>query len=463
MPVIRRTLPLIALIPGLIGAAPAAAASFSSGVAAGEVTSTSAVLWTRAPHTGTVRVIVIDRDATIPTGKFRTVRARGSARAVKLKISGLAPGHHHIFRFIQGSTVSDQGQFETAPRTSSNHRVQFVVDGGARRDARPRTNSDGDLPATDFRIDLGATGATTTASEQRRIVAMRALRGATGAYYIWNGDGAGRGRTAFLQRNPANANKLGLFRHARWGRNLDLFLLDERSFRSADARAACPGLGGADQAPTLPDIIRATSGIPSLATPVAAECRSTIASPARHFLGDAQYAALLTALKASKTRFHVIVSPVPLGQYYVDPYDRAEGFASERIRLLDALRNPANGLKNVVVLSGAAGGTLVSELRLQTLEAGGASTTGIREFATGTSRDGLLGSQPSATAWRQLLHGALPNGVALNCTALSTTSFLRIRVTTKALTVTLRDGRRRSVVDDVTHQPCGTSTIPFTR
>jgi phosphodiesterase/alkaline phosphatase D-like protein len=463
MPVMRRTLPLIALILALVGAAPAAAASFSSGVAAGEVTSRSAVLWTRAPRSGIVRVIVIDRDAVIPTGKFRTVRARGSARVVKLKISGLAPGHHHIFRFIQGSAVSDEGQFETAPRTSSNHRVQFVVNGGATHDARPRTNSDGDLPATDFRIDLGAPGPATTSSEQRRVAATRAVRGATGAYYLWNGDGAGRGRTAFLQRNPAVANKLGLFRHTRWGRNVDVFLLDERSFRSADARGACPSLGGADEAPTLPDIIRATSGIPSLANPVAAACRSTIAAPARRFLGDAQSTALLKALKASRARFHVIVSPVPLGQYYVDPYDRAEGFAGERLRLLDALRNPANGLKNVVVLSGAAGGTLTSDVRLQTLEAGGAITTGVREFATGTSRDGLLGSRPSAAAWQQILHRPLPNGVGLGCTALSTTSYLRVTVTTKALTVTLRDGRRRPVVDDVTHQPCATSTIPFTR
>ncbi len=84
---------------------------------------------------------------------------------------------------------------------------------------------------------------------------------------------------------------------------------------------------------------------------------------------------------------------------------------SERLQLLDALRDPANGIKNVVVVSGAAGGTLSSELRLQTLEAGGAIGTGIREFATGRSRNGLLGALPDAAAWRLILHGALPNGV----------------------------------------------------
>lgn len=461
MSVMRRTSPLIALVLALAGAAPAAAAGFGSGVAAGEITSTSALLWTRAPRGGLVRVVVIDRDARIPTGKFRQVRARGRGRVVRVTIRGLRPGHHQVFRFIQGSQVSSEGQFETAPRTSSNRRVQFVVHGGATTDARPRTNDDGDLPGSDFRIDLGATGAATTGSEQRRVAATRALRGATGGYYLWNGDGAGRGRSAFLQRNPAATGKLGLFRHVRWGRNVDLFLLDERSFRSAGAQAACPGLGGSDQAPTMPDINRLTSLIPSLANPVAAACRATIASPGRHLLGEAQYAALLRALKASRTRFHVIVSPVPLGQYYVDPYDRAEGFASDRLRLLDALREPANGLRNVVVLSGAAGGTLVSEVRLHTLDSP-AVGTGVREFATGRSRDGLLATQPSAATWRLILHRPLPNGVGVDCTALGTTSFLHVTVTTKALTVTLRDGHRKPVLDDVTRQPCGTVVIPFT-
>jgi hypothetical protein len=457
----RRLLPPIALLLLLAGAAPAGAAGFSSGVAAGDVTDTSAVLWTRAPRAGTVRLIVIDRDARIPTGKFRRLRARGSGRVVKVTIRGLAPGHRHVFRFIEGSRVSGEGQFKTAPRASSTRRIAFVVQGGATTDARPRTNRDGDLPSTDFRIDLGATGPATSSSEQRRVNATRSLRAATGGYYVWNGDGAGGGRTAFLLRNPAVAGKLGLFRRVRWGRNLDVFLLDERSFRSPDARAACPGLGGTDDAPTMPDVNRGTSGIPSLANPVAAGCRATIASPTRHLLGEAQYAALLKALKASPTRFHVIVSPVPLGQYYLDPYDRAEGYASERLRLLDALRDPANRLRNTVVLSGAAGGTLTSELRLQTLEAGGAIGTGLKEFATGTSRDGLLGGLPSAATWKLILHGALPTGIGVGCTALATTSYLRVTASPRVLTVTLRDGRRKPVVDDVTGQPCGTTTIPF--
>jgi phosphodiesterase/alkaline phosphatase D-like protein len=452
---------LLALPLVLVLAAPAAGASFSAGVASGDITDTSVVLWTRAPKAGAVRVIVIDRDARVPTGRFKKVNARGPGHVVKLTIRGLAPGHHHVFRFIQGGRVSGEGRFETAPRPTSERRVRFVVHGGATTDARPAT-SGGGLPGADFRIDLGATGAATATTEQRRVNATRALRSASGGYYLWNGDGAGAGRDAFLSRNPAATGKIGLFRRVRWGRNLDLLFLDARSFRSADVRAACPAPGGTDRAPTMPDVSRGTSGIPSLSNPVAAGCRDAIDAPNRRMLGSAQYDALLDALQKSPTRFKVLVSPVPLGQYYVDPYDRAEGFGSERRRLLDALRDPANGLKNVVVLAGAAGGTLAGELRLQTLEDGGAIGTGIREIATGTGATGLLAARPDPEQWRLILHGALPTGVGLSCTALSTTAYLRVTVTKTALSVTLRDAQRQPLTDDASGQPCVAVNVPFT-
>jgi phosphodiesterase/alkaline phosphatase D-like protein len=457
----RRPLLCLAVPLSLALAAPAAGASFSSGVAAGDITDTSAVVWTRAPQGGIVRVVVIDRDARVPTGRFKKVKARGAGHVVKFTIRGLAPGHDHLFRFIQGGNVSGEGRFETAPRPTSDRRVRFLVHGGATTDARPAT-SGGSLSNTDFRIDLGATGAATTTTEQRRVNATRSLRAAAGSYYLWNGDGAGSGRNAFLLRNPAMAGKIGLFRRARWGRNLELFMLDARSFRSATVQAACPAPGGPDRAPTMPDVARGTSGIPSLANPVAAGCRDAIDAPDRRLLGAAQYDALLAALKESTTRFKVLVSPVPLGQYYVDPYDRAEGFGSERRRLVDALRDPANGLKNVVVLAGAAGGTLAGELRLQTLEAGGAIGSGVREIATGTGAGGLLGARPDATRWRLIVHGAMPTGLGLTCTALSTTAYLRVAVTRTALTVTLRDARRQPLTDEGSGQPCVAVAVPFT-
>ena len=456
----RRPL-LLAIALALVLASPAVGATFSSGVAAGDITDTSAVVWTRAPQRGIVRVIVFDRDARVPTGRFKRVRARGAGHVVKFTIKGLNPGHRHVFRFIQGGKVSGEGRFETAPRPASDRQVRFVVHGGASGDARPPTSA-GSLAGADFRIDLGATGAATTTTEQRRVNVTKPLRSATGGYYLWNGDGAGAGRDAFLLRNPAVAGKIGLFRRARWGRNLELFMVDARSFRSVDVRAACPAMGGPDRAPTMPDMARGTSGIPSLANPVAAGCRDAIDAPDRRMLGSAQYDALLDALKRSPARFKVLVSPVPLGQYYVDPYDRAEGFASERRRLVDALRDPANGLRNVVVLAGAAGGTLAGELRIQTLEGGGAIGSGVREIATGTGPSGLLAARPDTARWSLILHGALPTGAGLSCTALSTTAYLRVTVTRAALSVTLRDARRKPLLDDGSGTPCVAIAVPFT-
>ena len=246
-----RRRPLLALPVLLLLAAPAGAASFSSGVAAGDVTDTSVVVWTRAPSRGIVRVIVIDRDARVPTGRFKKVSARGAGRVVKFTIKGLSPGHHHVFRFIQGGKVSGEGRFETAPRPTSDRQVKFVVHGGATSDARPGNSAAG-LAGADFRIDLGATGVATTKTEQRRVNVTKPLRAATASYYLWNGDGAGAGRDAFLLRNPAVASKLGLFRKARWGRNLELFMIDARSFRSGTVQAACPATDGVDRAPTMP-------------------------------------------------------------------------------------------------------------------------------------------------------------------------------------------------------------------
>ena len=81
----------------------------------------------------------------------------------------------------------------------------------------------------------------------------------------------------------------GLYRRIRWGRTLELFFLDERSFRSAKASVACKG----DLAPTAPQAVRnAFAAIaPGLAQPVDPACLAVLNDPARTMLGARQYAA----------------------------------------------------------------------------------------------------------------------------------------------------------------------------
>ena len=62
-----------------------------------------------------------------------------------------------------------------------------------------------------------------------------------------------RGRAPSSTTRPRRTGRRrGLYRTFRWGRNLELFFLDGRSFRSAKATAAC----GGDIAPTAPPAVR---------------------------------------------------------------------------------------------------------------------------------------------------------------------------------------------------------------
>ena len=76
------------------------------------------------------------------------------------------------------------------------------------------------------------------------------------------------------------------------------------------------------------------------------------------------------------------MNELPIQQFYVDPYDRWEGFAAERTRLIEFLRD---NVKNVVFLTADVHANLVNDVRLQTLEAGGPVNSGILEVTSGPS------------------------------------------------------------------------------
>ena len=82
---------------------------------------------------------------------------------------------------------------------------------------------------------------------------------------------------------PSRSRAAGLYRTFRWGKNLELFFLDERSFRSAKATAVCNG----DLAPTAPQPVRDgfAALAPGLRNPVPPACLAAIDDPARTMLG----------------------------------------------------------------------------------------------------------------------------------------------------------------------------------
>ena len=119
-------------------------------------------------------------------------------------------------------------------------------------------------------------------------------------------------------------------------------------------------------------------------------------------LGARQYAAFTNAIKASTATWKVVVNEVPIQQYYALPYDRWEGYAAERERLLRFLQ--AN-VKNVVFLTTDTHANLINEVRFRTLGAAPESS-GMWEVVTGPVAtntfakeiDRFLGQPGSGTA-----------------------------------------------------------------
>jgi alkaline phosphatase D len=257
-----------------------------------------------------------------------------------------------------------------------------------------------------------------------------------------------RGAQAFRDYAPVRYTKRdGIYRKMRWGKNLEVFFLDERSFRSAnaDAGGTCdnPQTGEPDLAPTAPQSTRTlfAAAVPSLAQPVSQACLDRINDPSRTFLGSRQITRFLRDIRRSTARFKVIMNEMPIQQYYTLPYDRWEGFEAERDRLLRELQS----VKNVVFLTTDVHATLVNDARFQTLEQGGPMNSGIQDVivgpvatanfaieiddATGTPNSGTLVDSAFFTPQP-------PAGVGMFCSVLDRFSYGQVKVTANRLTIT---------------------------
>ncbi len=490
-----------AAILALAGSATPQASPFAYGVAAGEVTSTSALLWTRAPRAGKVTVLL---GTTIVATS--TARAAGDLTIVA-PAKGLRPSTSYSYRFRQGSATSPLGHFRTAPAPSAAATVRFAITGDA--DATPGENG---KPAynsfqvyarmaaerNDFNINLGDTiysdseVAGTKAALTRRekwvkyrqnlsLAPLRTLRAAAGTYSHWDdhefindfsraeyGNSLyAAGVKAFTDYAPVRTGTDGLYRTFRWGKHLELFFLDERSFRSAKASAGgtCNVAGGPDLAPTAPPAVRQafTLLVPSLSQPVPQACLDRIADPARTMLGARQLARFLRNVRQSTATFKVIVNEVPLMQLFALPYDRWEGYAAERQKVVEALR----GVKNVVVLTTDTHANLVGDVRLQTFTPNGPIPSGITEVITGPVATNTFAKEIDDVLGRDGigdLIGAVffkpqpPVGLGLPCVSLDTYSYAQVAVTGSRLTVRLKDLSGKPV-RDVLGAPCAPVVI----
>jgi len=478
---------------------------FSLGVAAGEITPNGAFLWSHATP-GQVR-LELARDS-----RFHHIVQRRSTRAlasrdgtIHVQFGHLLPGRVYFYRFRRGHSASATGRFATAPQPARAVTVRFAVSGDA--DATPAPGTAGPVynhfevysrmaaEHNAFNINLGDTiysdsevaGTPTALTVPAKwakyrlnlsLPALQRVRASTGMYSHWddhefvndfsrpeNGEAlysAGvRPFTDYAPVTYTSAN--GLYRTVRWGRNLELFFLDERSFRSAKASAggACDNGGSPDLAPTAPLAVRAAFAalIPSLAKPPPAACVERIRDPSRTMLGESQFTRFTNAIARSNATFKVIVNEVPIQQFYALPYDRWEGYEAERKKLLLCLQSNTN---NVSVFTTASHANFVNDARLQTLESGGPMDSGLTEVITGPIAtrtfakdiDTVTGSPGSGI----LISGLFfkqppPRGVGMRCVAPDAYSYAEVSVTTSILTVTPKDASGH-VVTDVTGQPC---------
>ena len=519
----NRLIPLALLALLLLAPSAHAARGFSFGVAAGDVTAKSAVLWGKANKRGGYSLDVATNRRFRNFKPHFVVARKGRDNTVQKRVGRLKPNTRYWFRFVGNrGKRSDVGTFRTAPRASQNKAVEFAWsgdqdfnpqpgqtkpfwnDGGVLRRMKAERNafnvmlgdtiySDSEVPNRLFPIALSVKQKWAKYKVNLGNRALRALRGSAGFYSQWDdhefvndfspaenafdngvnlngGTLYNRGERAFRDYAPVRwTRRDGLYRKFRWGRNLEVFFLDERSFRSANADegGVCnnPQTGRPDFAPTVPQTTRTAfaPAYPPFAQPVPQACTDRIRDPNRTYLGQRQLTRFLRDVKRSTARFKVIMNELAIQQYYINPYDRWEGFEAERQRVLNSLQ----GVKNVIFLSTDVHATLINDARFQTLESGGPRNSGITDVTVGpvaTANFQIEIDDATSPGVGALADGAFltpqpPAGVGMRCSVLDKFSYGQVRVTGSRLTVTPKDIDGNVITDN--GQPCGV-TLNFT-
>ncbi len=403
---------------------------FTHGVASGDVTSTSAILWTRVDRQTSVKVEVWDNATLTGPKVFQATEPQTSSAGdftVKIEATGLSPDTTYYYRFRHGDeageSVSPVGIFKTAPNAGAQANIRFTFTGdsdGTNVGGVPAFNNFEVLNAArlenaDFFVYLGDTiysdsvfrpAPAMTVDEyqaayklNRTYLNLTDLLKSTSTYAQpddhevfndYDGQTVDRARYAagigaFLNYMPVRESGLlndptcagsPLFRVFHWGTMADVIILDERSCRSSDVAVACAG----DLAPTLPPPFRVQFGLPPTPPP---GCLAAINDPTRTVLGPVQKQAFKDALLNSTAKFKFVINEYVIQQYWALPYDRWEGYAAERNEILNFIYN--NGIENVVFLTTDEHATYVNEVFRDRFENGfpAPPTTIAEEVVTG--------------------------------------------------------------------------------
>lgn len=261
---IRRVVLALAAVCALAWPAwPQALLTFPDGALAGDVTDSRAVVWGRVSGGAAVRV---EYGPFASLGqRTEPVRAEpASDFAVKVDLSGLHPGSRYYYRMSaeagERRTNTLAGSFKTAPASSEASEVSFVWGGDTSERFQPFRIYDAmRARQPDFFLFLGDTiyadidGNAQTLEDYRAAYRrnrddepFRRFARTTSIYAIWDDHEVFNnfdrmeprlpvGRRAFLEYWPLRqepSDPTRLYRSFRWGRLLELFILDTRQYRS---------------------------------------------------------------------------------------------------------------------------------------------------------------------------------------------------------------------------------------
>ena len=263
-------------------------------VATGDVAPTSAVVWARGVRPGTLDVLYSVMGAAAPTARRPLAVTADRDLTGKLTLTGLLPATRYAVRVSQGEARAE-AEFVTAPPPDAPARVTFLwsgdlggggycrpLDGGYRIFGPMRERRAdfflfvgdtiyADVPCDRPGVVAGAEFRARTLAQyrarhryNREDAPLSALLRGTSVYAIWDdhevrNDFSGPhdwlmpvGRQALLDYwpiAPPPAEPTRLYRRFRWGRLLEVFILDTRQYRSPNADTDSPGktMLGAEQ------------------------------------------------------------------------------------------------------------------------------------------------------------------------------------------------------------------------
>lgn len=387
----------------------AAQAALPNGVAAGDVTQDSAVLWARSDVPGIVK-FELARDANFShiIERFKA-KVTDPMQPAKVLANDLHPGKQYFYRATDSAGARQAGSFRTA-HAHGLRGLKFGVAGDWRGDVMPypaiKNVPGADL---DFLVLLGDTiygdvsspavsGQATSLADYRAkhaevlsatagLNAWKDARASTAVYAMIDdhevtNDFAGgaqpasdprfagyagdyinqttlyhNGLQAFTEYMPIQARTWSetglalfdgapeLYRSQRFGRDAALFMLDARSFRDTE----------------LPEV-------QNLFDPV--QVGTFLAQsfdPRRTMLGEAQKARLkadLMEAQAEGVTWKFVMIPEPTQNFGpLAAADRFEGYAAERAEILKFVAD--NGIANVVFVTADIHGTVVNNLTYQ--------------------------------------------------------------------------------------------------